>query len=99
MELCTPFSSSTISIAGRAIGAYCDSGLSQGQINNDPGADRHIRFRTHGSMMIRDDLAHDGQSQARASSSGGKVGQEYAVLVLLGKAATCIADLNPDRFL
>src|SRR5437867_6332398 len=77
-EVCTPFSSSTTRIASRFMEVNSDlsSGLGQGQIDDDSRAERVIRFSSHLAVMLRDYLAHNGQTQSGPVLACGEVREE-----------------------
>src|SRR5271157_5502605 len=70
--------------------------LCHGQIYDYPCADRNVGLSAHASMMVRHNLPHNRQPEAGSFFSRRKVGQEQAILILLGETASRITDFNAD---
>src|SRR5215831_5427579 len=64
--------------------------FSQRKFDNELGPGRLVLFYTNGTMMVFDDTAHDGQSQASTPLLGGEIRKEELFFYLPIDAGACI---------
>src|SRR5579864_2475042 len=88
-----PASSSTMRTLGMLSGCGYGAGLrNDRQLDNEARTNRLVLFDANGSVMVFDDTAHNGQSQAGAAFLGGKVGKKQLLLQFSGYAMSAIGD-------